>query len=1457
MRWLRRILLICLIAPILVIALALIWLQTDIGHRQLAELIAWSTRDSTTQVKIGAIEGSIPIDITLRDLHVADSQGDWLRGDNIHLAWSPLALFSRSVKIDILHADSLTLLRTPASATPAPSPAPSEPPSLPQLPVNLQLQSLSIDQGSLPQSLAGSAMTLAIKAHASLLRGGDLSASLAAHRLDTQNGSDDITAEIAYQRAADHLKVDLNISEPQGGLIAQLAGVQGKPNLSIIAKGDAPLSNWSGTISARLDDTALLDMAATISGTSAARQFDVSLTADPTPLVPPNVRQLLAGGLHLTTAGTVLSDASTATPRVQIDRLHLTGKAADITASGLVDPDGDSNLHLQIVALNDGFVAMMPQLTWKNAQVDADISGHIALPTIKLSGIIDDLQYDKNQIGHMTIALAATPGASQTAPIAISTTATASGVVPATSSLQSLTTGDIQLGLTGSVDRQGNIAATALSLTTGFANLAGQAQASGWGQTAQTAISLKAPDLKAFRAIANLPLQGSLQLDMKADKSSAGASLNLDGTTQGFVAGQAQIDNLLGPSPHLTLRVSHSDTAQIDIQQADVTGQAVKISATGHASPTDIAIAIIGGLPNLASIDKTLAGDLGLKINIAGTADHPNLAGEITANKMTAANIATKNLSLQVKIPDLKTLSSINAVGKATVNGLQANMKTDAGLATTDGKTTIKIDQLDARLGRTTVSAKARILDGLATGRATLASPDLAELKPLIQTDAKGSVTVDAAFTASGGKQTIDTTVTGKELGYGDTVAISQVKIAAKILDAVGMPTLQSRIDLTNATIAKEQLATAEAKFTGPLSRVAFDLNGKGPRLDFALAGSFAHQPPTDSITLDRAKVTAFGQQVSLLHAATVTHRDNTTQIDNLVLVNGTGQIALAGKLTPDSNQLDMEINRLSLALLSVAAPTVHVDGEINGSIRLAGSNRNPQANVTLSADHVASKDLSIPPTSAKLTADWQNGQVNVISDIKLASQDQPLHVTASMPLAADPATGFPHPDMAAELTAAVKGKVDLALANSLLLDSVSRVTGQADIDLKVAGPLSKPNISGQVAIVNGSYGNLRSGTRLRAIEATVVANGMRFELQHLEAKTPGNGIVGGSGYVDLTDKRDISIHITAKNAQLLDSPLASATTDADLNISTKDERDMKMTGVIKIDRAEIRIPDSVAGSIQEIAVTERNVDAKTSKPSTNAPAPPADQANAAPPMHIALDLTIDAPQQVAVRGRGLDAELGGKLHVGGEASQPSVTGQFKLRHGTLDLVGRNLTFDRGIISFDGGTPINPQLDFEAKSKADAYDIIVTVSGSATKPVLTLTSTPPLPQDEALARLLFGRPAGSLSALQAIQLAQATAELAGLSTGPGILDKVRGATGLDRLSVDAGDDAGNKTAATGPSLNAGRYVAPGVYLGVKQGTKAGSSAATVEIDLTPHIKLETDVGADDNSKAGINMQWDY
>jgi translocation and assembly module TamB len=213
---------------------------------------------------------------------------------------------------------------------------------------------------------------------------------------------------------------------------------------------------------------------------------------------------------------------------------------------------------------------------------------------------------------------------------------------------------------------------------------------------------------------------------------------------------------------------------------------------------------------------------------------------------------------------------------------------------------------------------------------------------------------------------------------------------------------------------------------------------------------------------------------------------------------------------------------------------------------------------------------------------------------------------------------------------------------------------------------------------------------------------------------------------------------------------------------------------------------------------------------------------------------------------------MGGALKITGTADAPIITGALKLRRGDFNLLSRRLEFSEGTVTFSGGEKIDPILNFVANTKLPEADVTVTVTGSAAKPVIALTSSPTLPQDEILARLLFGKASGALSPFEAVQLAQAMAELTGVESGPGVLDKLRKSLGLDRLDVEAGEGA-----TTAPSLSAGRYVSRGVFVGAKQGTTPGSSAATVEIELTPNVKIETDVGADSSGKAGINLEWNY
>jgi translocation and assembly module TamB len=52
-------------------------------------------------------------------------------------------------------------------------------------------------------------------------------------------------------------------------------------------------------------------------------------------------------------------------------------------------------------------------------------------------------------------------------------------------------------------------------------------------------------------------------------------------------------------------------------------------------------------------------------------------------------------------------------------------------------------------------------------------------------------------------------------------------------------------------------------------------------------------------------------------------------------------------------------------------------------------------------------------------------------------------------------------------------------------------------------------------------------------------------------------------------------------------------------------------------------------------------------------------------------------------------------------------------------------------------------------------------------------------------------------------------------------------------------------------------VAPGVFLKLQQGLGGAGSKAVVEVEITDSISVETDVGADSQSRVGVNWKVDY
>ena len=228
------------------------------------------------------------------------------------------------------------------------------------------------------------------------------------------------------------------------------------------------------------------------------------------------------------------------------------------------------------------------------------------------------------------------------------------------------------------------------------------------------------------------------------------------------------------------------------------------------------------------------------------------------------------------------------------------------------------------------------------------------------------------------------------------------------------------------------------------------------------------------------------------------------------------------------------------------------------------------------------------------------------------------------------------------------------------------------------------------------------------------------------------------------------------------------------------------------------------------------------------------------------LDLVIDAPNQVFVRGRGIDAELGGQIRLTGTARNIIPIGQLELIRGRVDLLGRRFTMTEGLIELQGS--LVPVIRLVAETQRDNITTRIIIDGEIRDPDITFESNPQLPEEEVLSQLLFGRGLDSISALQAAQLANAIAVLAGRGS-EGIVSNLRDSVGLDDLDLTT-DEEGDI------SVRAGKYLSDNLYTDV-QVEADGTSKINLNLDVSQELTARGSVGSDGDSTVGLFYERDY
>jgi translocation and assembly module TamB len=1424
-----------LLAALIVLLLAVFGMaQTGFGKRQILALLESNVSDAPARLQASALEGLVPFDMRLVDVSLSDDKGIWLQADRLALTWSPTALLGKRLRIDDLSADKLAVLRAPVSP---PSQGESAPPEFPRLPVDIDLRRLQVDRLELGPELLGEPAVFTLGAQAKLGRpAAGLQAALHLKRIDRDN--DEVNLDLDYRPDVDSLKIAATATEPQGGVITKLLALPGKPNFTLSIAGEGPLDHWQAKGDATADGRPILNLTATSTGAATDRSVAFDLAMPNLPMLPSEIGPLVRGGL--TANGKVHLSAGP----VRIETLELATTAGTVSASGDVNPSGPVNLQLHTQLADSGaFQSLLPpELGWKAIAADIGITGTTAVPKLTLEGTIADLTYVGNSIGRTSLSLDGTLHTDTMRAENVTAGIGAEAITLADPRFQPLLSDGAHLDFAGALDAKGAITADRLSIEAGAVTASFQGSATEWGGAdAHLEGRVQSRDLAPGMAIGGLKGGGAIDAYAKLDKQGEAFAADLGATLSKVSLGIAQVDALLGAEAKIKLTAKRDAEGAVTLETARLDSSTVRLAASGTMSAAqDLDLKADAALKDISSLLSGAKGNLVATAHVFGPLDDPRADLAISDGTLRYDRYALTSLRSTIAATDLARGPKAKVDLTGALNGLPLSAALNAAV----NGDRIALDGISARLGATTINGKAAMVGAGGDGALTFASADLSEIGRLAGQQLGGSAEGQIAFKNEKGKQSA--TVSAKL----KSIAAAGVTVDAASIDASGTdllhgdPGLTASLAATKLKVADRAIDRLNAKASGSLRALAVSADAAGPEGSAAASATIHTRPGETAITLAKLDLTLNQVQAKLLNPAQITFRGSETRVADLAIGARDGTVRLDAALTDSGNAANLKLEQVPLSLFDAAGGDLHLLGKLDGTLVLGGTKQAPNATLDLKGTGLGAEGASEQLADLALQSTWRGGMLQSTGKLRLAKSSA-LDFSAGMPVAGDPTTGFPVFNTTAPLDARAQGKLDLGLANAFIPGGADHVAGIATLDLAAKGPLGQPVLSGSAKIADGAYENQRYGTRLRDLTVEATGEGSKLRIVSLAAKTPGGGKLSGSGDVDFSGAQPVNIAVSMSHARMINAPIGTAITDGKLAFKGALGDHVDLTGTVKIVKAEIRIPDKLPPDVEEIQVVEVN-------------ASPARQAELAaldkpPPksVQIGLDITVDAQEQVFIRGRGLDAELGGKLKISGTADQPMIDGELKLRRGDFNLLSRRLAFQSGKVTFSGGKEINPVLDFTATSKLQAADVTVTVGGTATHPAIGLHSSPELPQDEILAQLLFGKASGALSPFEAVQLAQAAAELTGIGGGAGTLDKFRKTLGLDRLDIQSGEGT------TGPSLSAGRYVTRNVFIGAKQGTDTKSSAATVEIELTPNLKLETDVGADANSKAGINWEWNY
>jgi translocation and assembly module TamB len=917
------------------------------------------------KISISNISGVLSSNATIGQITVADKQGVWLKIVNASIDWNRSALLLGRLSVNKLSADEIDMLRKPLPDKGAPAPE-SSGFQLPQLPVSIKLDQLSVARIKFGETVFGLRSELKLAGRLELADG-SLDTALDINRLDGPGGEFKLAAK--YADETKNLDLDLTLSEPADGVIANLLNIEGRPPVDMTLKGSGPLDRLNLALTLDADKERVLTGTTSIRRRDEGYGFSAKLGGPIARLVPSQFRSffgaetnLLADGVVKDTGGVTVQRLNLASNALKLDgsldtssdgflrRLKLAASIADPTGKTVLlpVPGGRTTVDGARLALDFGDD---PDDKWTGS---LDISG-LTTPTfaaekvaLDLGGVAENM--DQPASRH----------------ISFSTKGKASGISSKQPDVAKALGREIDLDIEGDW-QAGTPVRLAKALLSGNGlslAIAGEIADYIFNGT----IDVDASSIAPFFGLADRQLSGSMKLGAKGQLRplSGGFDLVLDGKATDLTIDNKSVDSLLGGVTSITGRVARNETG-LTADKLRIENQQLTLTADGKFATGQADFGFDFTLADLALASKQASGRLTASGRARG--DNGRIALAFKA-EVPDGTLAGKKLAGAVANFD-GMLQEGNVSGKldgsATLDGAPVSLA--SGISMADGGK--QLDGLTFTAGATQLSGNLSQSEaGLLDGKLALASTDISTAAALFLQQASGAAHADISLSNADGKQAADISAKLDGVTVGDN-HIGRAEAEAAVADMFGVPAVDGTVKASDLTVAKIEVATLDANASRNGDATSFSGTARLKNgTDAAVAGSLAPEAGGYRLSLSKTDLKQGQLSVSLAEPASILVQGQDFTIDSLSLDTGGGRIDAKGKIA-DTLDLAVTIKALPLAIANAVRPDLGAGGTIDGNASISGDRAKPDIRFSLqgkslTADVLRQAGLSSVSVDAK-----------------------------------------------------------------------------------------------------------------------------------------------------------------------------------------------------------------------------------------------------------------------------------------------------------------------------------------------------------------------------------------------------------------------------------------------------------------------------------------------------------